>query len=66
MLSKLSGNKNTMTGPVNSKETTRHAHLSLCTKSKKTNVEKMAKNLSGQFFDDFEVKYLQIANFFEK
>ena len=20
----------------------------------------------GQFFDDFEVKYLQIANFFEK
>ena len=31
-------------------------------------VEKMTKNLNlfGQFFDDFEVKYLQIANFSEK
>ena len=30
-------------------------------------VEKMAKNLNlGNFFDDFEVKYLQIANFSEK
>ena len=28
---------------------------------------KMAKNLNlGNFFDDFKVKYLQIANFSEK
>ena len=30
-------------------------------------VGKMAKNLNlGNFFDDLEVKYLQIANFSEK
>ena len=29
--------------------------------------QKMAKNLNlGNFFDDFEVKYLQIGNFSEK
>ena len=37
-------NKNTLTGPANCKETTRHhAHLSLCAKSRKTNDAKSRK-----------------------
>ena len=37
-------NKNTLTGPVNCKKTTRHhAHLSLCAKSRKTNDAKSRK-----------------------
>ena len=55
-------NKNTLTGPANCKETTKHhAHLSLCAKSRKTNdakSRKWQKSQFGQFFDDFEVKYL--------
>ena len=46
-----------------------HAHLSLCAKSKKTNDAKSSngqKPQFGQFFDDFEAKYLEIANFSEK
>ena len=65
--------KNTLTGPANCKKTTRNAaHLSLCAKSRKTNdlmiqsQENGQKLQFGHFFDDFEVKYLQIANFFEK
>ena len=64
-------NKKTLTGPTNCKKTTRHhGHLTLCAKSRKTND---AKSKNGQkpqfgqfFFDDFEVKYLQIAIFSEK
>ena len=63
-------NKNTLTGPANCKKTTRHhAHLSLCAKSRKTNDasrENGQKPQFGQFFDNFDVKYLQIANFSEK
>ena len=62
--------KNTLTGPANCKKTTRHhTHLSLCAKSRKTNdakSRKWPKPQFGIFFDDFEVKYLQIANFSEK
>ena len=55
-----------MTGPVNCKKTTRyHAHLSLCGKSRKTNDSKSRKwpktSIWATFFDDFEIKYLQIA-----
>ena len=63
-------NKNIFSGQANCKKTTRHyAHLSLCAKSRKTNdakSRKWPKNLIWQFFDDFEVKYLQIADFSEK
>ena len=64
-------NDNTLTGPANCKKTTRHyTHLSLCAKSKKTNDAKWRKKKQKpeleQFFDDFEVKYLQIANISEK
>ena len=63
-------NKNTLTGPANCKKTTRHhAHLSLCAKSRKTNnakSRKVPKTSFGHFYDDFEVKYLQIAHFSEK
>ena len=62
-------NKNTLTGPANCKKTTRHhAHLS-CAKSMKINDGKSRKWPNpqfGWFFDNFEVKYLQIANFSEK
>ena len=61
-------NKNTLTGPAICKKTTRHhAHLSLCAKSRKTNDANSRQDQKPQFgqsFDDFEVKYLQIANFF--
>ena len=41
---KINENKNTMTGPANCKETTRHhAHLSLCAKSRKGNNAKSRK-----------------------
>ena len=44
----LTVNKNTLTGPVNCKKTTRHrAHLSLCTKSRKTNNAKSRKPQFG-------------------
>ena len=63
-------NKNTLTGPVNCKKAARHnVHLSLCAKSRKTNDPKSRegpKDPVWQFFDDFEVKYLQIAIFSEK
>ena len=66
-------NKNTLTGPTNCKKTTRyHAHLSLCAKSRKTNDAKSRKwpktSIWAFFFlfDDFEAKYLPIANFSEK
>ena len=63
-------NNNTLTGQANCKKTTRHhAHLSLCAKSKKTNDAKSRKwpKISiWAIFDDFEVKYLLIANFSEK
>ena len=40
----LNANKDTLTGPANCKETTRHhAHPSLCAKLKKTNVAKSRK-----------------------
>ena len=59
--------KNTLTGPTNCKKTTRHhTHLLFCAKSRKTSDAKLRKPHFGQFFDDFEVKYLQIANFSEK
>ena len=51
------------------KKTTRHhAHLSLCPKSRKTNDAKSKKGQKpqfGQYFDNIEVKYIQIANFSE-
>ena len=63
-------NKNKLTGPANCKKTTRHhAHLSLCAKSRKTNdakSRKWPKTSIWAIFDDFEVKYLQVANFSEK
>ena len=63
-------NKNTLTGPANCKKTTRHhAHLSLRENQGKLIMqsrENGQKPQFGQFFDDFEVKYLQIANFSEK
>ena len=63
-------NKTTMTGPANCKKTTRHHdHLSLCATSRKTNdasQENGQKPQFGQFFDDFKVKYLQIATISEK
>ena len=59
-----------MTGPANCMKTTRHhAHLSLCGQSNKTNNAKSKngqKPQCGQFFDDVDVEYLQIANFSEK
>ena len=64
------GNKNTSTGPTNCKKTTRHhAHLSLCQNQGKLMMqsrENGQKPQFGQFFDGFEVKYLQIAIFSEK
>ena len=62
-------NKNKLTGPTNCKKTTRnHAHLLLYAKSRKTNDAKSRKwpktSIWAVFFDDFEVKYLQIANSF--
>ena len=67
----INRNKNTLTGPVNCKKTTRHhAHQSLCAKSRKTNDAKSKKwtktSIWAIFFDDFEVKYLQIGNFSPK
>ena len=60
---------NILTGSANCKKTTKHhAHLSLCAKSKKANDAKSKKGQKpqfGQFFDDFEAKYLQIAIFSE-
>ena len=55
----INRNKNTLTGPVNCKKTTRHhAHLSLCAKSRKTNDAKLRKwpktsiwATFGQFWD---------------
>ena len=59
-------NRNTLTGPANCNKTTKHhAHLSLCAKSRESQAHDQ-KPQFGQFFDDFEVKYLQIAIFFEK
>ena len=41
---RCTNNKNTLTGPVNCKKTTRqHAHISLCTKSSKRNDAKPRK-----------------------
>ena len=67
----INRNKNTLTGPVNCKKTTRHhANQSLCAKSRKTNDAKSKKwtktSIWAIFFDDFEVKYLQIGNFSPK
>ena len=68
---KIRKDKNTLTGPENCNKTTRHhAHLSLCAKSRKLMMESR-ENLGqkpqfGQFFEDFEVRYLQIAHFSEK
>ena len=63
-------NKNTLTGPAHCKKTTRHhAHLSLSAKPKKANGTKSRewpKTSILAIFDDFEVKYLQIANFSKK
>ena len=60
-------NKNTLAGPANCKKTTRHHdHLSLCAKSRKTDdakSRKWPKTLIWAIFDDFEAKFLQIANF---
>ena len=59
---------NTLSGPANCKKTTRHVHLSLCAKSRKTKdakSRKWPKNLIWAIFDDFEVKYLHIAIFSE-
>ena len=56
--------KNTLTGPPNCKKTTRHnAHLSLWAKTRKTNDAKSRNRQKppfGQFFNDFETKYLEI------
>ena len=69
-ISNVNLNKYTLTGPANCKKTTRHhAHLSLWEKSRKTNdakSRKWPKTSIGYFFEDFKVKYLQIANFSEK
>ena len=60
-------NKSTLTGPADCKETTRHyaesqGKLIMQMQSR----ENGQKPQFGQFFDDFEVKYLQIAHFSEK
>ena len=58
------------TKQANCKKTTRHhAHLSLSAKSTKINdakTRKWPKTLILAFFDEFEVKYIQIINFSEK
>ena len=64
-------NKNTLPGQVNCKKTTKHhAHLSLCAKSRETKNVKLRKwpktSVWAIFFDDFEAKYLEVANFSEK
>ena len=64
-------NKTTLTGPANSKKTTRnHAHLSLSAKSRKTNYPKSRKwpksSIWAIFLGDFEAKYLEFAKFSEK
>ena len=67
--SRFNFNKNTFTGLANCKKTTRHHAHQLCAKSRKTNdasPENGQKRQFRQFFDDFGVKYLQIANAFEK
>ena len=60
-------NKNILTGPAECKETTRHyaenqGKLIMQMQSRENGQQPQF----GQFFDDFEVKYLQIANFSEK
>ena len=63
-------NKNTLTGLANCKETTRHhAHLSYVQNQGKLMMQSREngwKPQFGQFFDNFEVKDLHIANFSEK
>ena len=59
-----------MTGPAHCKKTPRHhAHLSSLQNQGKLimqSPENGQKPQSGQFFDNFEVKNLQITNFSEK
>ena len=62
-------NKNTLTGPANCKKTTRHhAHHYVENQRKlmMQSQENGQKPQLGQFIDDVNVKYLQIANFSEK
>ena len=63
-------NKNTLTGPANCKKQldimpTYH-YVQNQGKLIMQSQENGQKPQFGQFFDDFEVKYLQIANFSEK
>ena len=63
--------KNTLTGPANCKKPIgHHAHLYFyCAKSRKTNDVKSRKwpqSSISAIFDDFKVRYLQVANFSEK
>ena len=58
-----------MNGPANCKKTTRmptYPYVDNQGKLIMRSGENGQKPQFGQFFDDFEVKYLQIANFSEK
>ena len=60
-------NKSTLTGPADCKETTRHyAESQGKLKMQMQSRENGQKPQFGQFFEDFEVKYLQIAHSSEK
>ena len=63
-------NKNTLTGPVNCKKTTRHhSHLPLCAKSRKTNdakSRKWAKTSTWANFWRFRCQISPNCNFFLK
>ena len=59
--------KNTLTGPVNCKKTTRHHapyhYVQNQGQLMMQSPENGQKPQIGQFFDNFEAKYLEIANF---
>ena len=67
----LETNKNALTGPANCKKTTRyyayiHHYVQNRGKLMIQSRENSQKPQFGQFFNDLEVKYLQIGNFSEK
>ena len=61
-----SGNTNTLTGLPNCKKMSTYHYVQNEGKLMMQSGENGQKPQVGQFLDDFEVKYLQIANFSEK
>ena len=61
-----SGNTNTLTGLANCKKMSTYHYVQNEGKLMMQSGENGQKPQVGQFLDDFEVKYLQIANFSEK